>query len=132
MSASDNCFDKKEIEYLAETSGVGNYKIRNLIDYGIEVLKSEYKLNLARIYLIGSVAKDYPDFNGNYNDIDLLAVTFTRKAKPVLRLFGKIDLDFGNIWLGTLICQYFGKLNNQNRYAFNEFKNKAVCLWGRC
>lgn len=106
-------------------------KIEKRIYEGIEIVMANYRGNLHSLWLVGSVARDYPDkFKKWYLDIDLLAFTYTRKAKDVPRVYGEIDIDIGHDWFMHLYKFMRNRRlrNNLTRYQQLDFNKYAKRL----
>ena len=104
--------------------------VEEKIQEGIKIIKETYGWNLHSIWLVGSCAKDYPNLKEEYLDVDLLTFTYTRTAKRISRIYGDIDIDFGNVWFIRLfrIIQKKRLKNNLTRYQQKEFNKYAVRL----
>ncbi len=104
--------------------------IMERIDYAMNLIKETYGKNIHSIWLTGSCAKDYPNLEGEYADIDLIVFTWARTNKRIDIIFMKDfpDIDIGVSWFPALY--YRKRLLNSPiyHYATEEFMKHGVRL----
>lgn len=105
-------------------------KVKKRLWKGVKKLRKIYGWKLHSVWLAGSCAKDYPNLKGEYGDIDLYAVTYTRKGQYVQPDYYD-DLpfiDYGHLWIVSIV--YPKRLLNSPLYHYptKQFKKYAVRL----